>query len=65
MGTHNICFYGEISKIVPQLSPNTLLICSSGMLQFYRDSKSFSPHNWQIKVFCKIADSKARLNPDC
>ena len=27
MSTHNICFYGEISKIIPWLSPNTLLIC--------------------------------------
>ena len=23
MSTHNICFYGEIRKIVPELSPNT------------------------------------------
>ena len=28
MGTHNIRFYGEISKIIPELSPNTHLICS-------------------------------------
>ena len=25
VGTHNICFYGEISKIFPKLSSNTLL----------------------------------------
>ena len=31
MSTHNVCFYGEkISKIIPQLSPNTHLICSTG-----------------------------------
>ena len=30
MRTHNICFYGEISKIIPKLSSNTLLICSTG-----------------------------------
>ena len=29
MSTHYICFYGEISKIIPKLSPNTLLICST------------------------------------
>ena len=29
MSTHNIRFYGEISKIIPKLSPNTLLICST------------------------------------
>ena len=29
MNTHNICFYGEISKIIPSLSPNTHLFCST------------------------------------
>ena len=29
MSTHNICFYGEITKIIPKLSSNTLLICST------------------------------------
>ena len=29
MSTHNICFYGKISKITSQLSQNTLLICST------------------------------------
>ena len=29
--THNVFFfYGEISKIIPYLSPNTLLICPTG-----------------------------------
>ena len=27
--THNISFYGEISKIIPKLFSNTLLICST------------------------------------
>ena len=31
MRTHNICFYGEIMKIIPKLSSNTLLICSTGL----------------------------------
>ena len=30
MSTHNICFYGEMRKIIPKLSPNTQLICSTG-----------------------------------
>ena len=30
MNTHNICFYGEITKIIPKLSSDTLLICSTG-----------------------------------
>ena len=35
MSTHNICFYGEIMKIIPKLSSNTLLICSTtGTLPF-------------------------------
>ena len=29
MSAHNICFYGEISKIIPYLSPNTTTICST------------------------------------
>ena len=29
MSTHNICFYGELMKIILELSSNTLLICSS------------------------------------
>ena len=29
MSNHNICFYGELTKIILQLSSNTLLICSS------------------------------------
>ena len=29
MSTHNICFYGEIWKIISKLSSNTHLICSS------------------------------------
>ena len=29
MSTHNICFYGEMTKIILQLSSNTHLICST------------------------------------
>ena len=32
MSTHNICFYGELTKIILELSPNTLLICSTDIL---------------------------------
>ena len=32
MSTHNICFYGELSKITFQLSTNTHLICSTGIM---------------------------------
>ena len=30
MSTHNICIYGELMKIILQLSSNTHLICSGG-----------------------------------
>ena len=33
MISHNICFYGEITKIIPKLSSNTLHICSAGYAQ--------------------------------
>ena len=29
MSTDNICFYGELTKVILQLSSNTLLICST------------------------------------
>ena len=35
MSTHNICFYGELTEIILQLSSNTHLICSSVMLFAY------------------------------
>ena len=32
INTHNIRFYGELTKIILQLSSNIVLICSSGTL---------------------------------
>ena len=29
MSTHNICFYGELTKVILELPLNTLLICFS------------------------------------
>ena len=29
MSTHNICFYGDLTKIIPELSSDTFLICST------------------------------------
>ena len=34
MSTHNICFYGEVWKIIPKLSSNTHIICSISGLWF-------------------------------
>ena len=36
MSTHSVCFYGEITKIIPKLSLNTLLICCTVMIQSFR-----------------------------
>ena len=33
MSTHNICFYGELWKIIPKVSSDTPLICSTGYLK--------------------------------
>ena len=35
MSTHNICFYGEMTKIILQLSSNTHLICSTDTKSIY------------------------------
>ena len=32
MSTHNIRFYGELTKIILQLSPNTLLVSSTASI---------------------------------
>ena len=32
MSTYNICFYGELTKIILQLSSDVHLICSTGLL---------------------------------
>ena len=45
MSTHNICFCGELTKIILQLSGNNLLICSSesinGKSELGIDKKSY------------------------
>ena len=47
MSTHNICFYGEITKIIPKLSLNTLLICSNVSCIFiYNTDKWIDMAKW-------------------
>ena len=43
MSTHNICFYGEIMKIILQLSPSTHHICSTGLGMIFQ--------NFSIKAY--------------
>ena len=41
MSTHNICFYGEIAKLIPKLSSDTLLICFAGWSYTSEDRLSY------------------------
>ena len=45
--THNICYFGEITKIIPKLSINTLLICSTDItlliLSIHTDRSKWQP----------------------
>ena len=59
MSTHNICFYGEMTIIIPRFSSNTLLICSTVynttvmILSFGRQvwANSADPDKSLIKVY--------------
>ena len=64
MSTHNICFYGELSKIILQLSSNTLLICSTvrawkwGALSIHFYRKNRTPEKFAvITLKCKQSGS--------
>ena len=53
MSSHNICFYGEINKIIPKLSSNTLLICS---IEWWRHKtvmrRTVKPKNSDVRKIC-------------
>ena len=58
MSTHNIRFYGEIKKIIPKLSPNTLLICSTGLIHIHNENNEL-PHSKTYKrtaLYCEDSD---------
>ena len=38
MSTHNICFYGKLTKIIFQLSSNTIRICSTELIHYLGDN---------------------------
>ena len=50
MSTHNLCFYGEIANIIPKLSLNTRLICSTELVFYFLDMPKISTH---IKYFTR------------
>ena len=62
LSTHNICFYGELTKIILQLSPNTLLICSSAtikvsytvMILSFRTDRAGQTVQTQIKLLIRV-----------
>ena len=45
MSTHNVCFYGEITKIISKISSNTFLICSAADLRQGCPSVAFSQNS--------------------
>ena len=45
MSIHNVCFYGEVTKIIPKLSSNTLLIRSTAKAFVSTDDVQTSIHN--------------------
>ena len=56
MSTHNIGFYEEISKIVPNLSSNTHLISSSVFL-YFPENGGDEVHDLQ----CRYSSSPAAI----
>ena len=48
MSTHNICFYGELKKIILQLSSNTLLIWLSVMHRTWQSASRIRPSHMNV-----------------
>ena len=76
MSTHNICFYGEIMKIISKLSQNTPLICSTALLTLtnintvmiliFRTDRSGQIIYTKIKLFLQEqSDQGLHLWPYC
>ena len=56
MSTHNICFYAEMTKIILQLSPNTLPIFSSEIENFKNLTPDFfnNPQIWTMLFYYRV-----------
>ena len=62
MSTHNICFYGEIMKMIPKLFTNTLLICFTGLIWVYTVCADLSVQKlWMTTVITLIFDARKTL----
>ena len=51
MSTHNICFYGEIMKIIPKISQNTPLICSTEFIMVLCSRIKYLGYNNQKRIW--------------
>ena len=65
MSTHNICFYGELTKIILELSSNTLLTCSAGFSQaeFERKVKKMKDAKEEAKKYLNVAKKSTNTGP--
>ena len=80
MSTRYICFYGEITKIIPKLSSNTLLIRFTAVLilpsNLYipvfsethsrktQDISGKSVHSFELELFLCVPNDKKNPNRD-
>ena len=65
MSTHNMCIYGELMKIIPKLSSNTLLICFTEFVRGNMEQCSLKFHQIMLATISKQqkkATSHAGLN---
>ena len=64
MSTHNIHFYGELTKIILQLSSNTHLICSSANLSilWYKEQRLLIPISSGMNTGQKKKEHFSSLN---
>ena len=61
MGTHNIGFYGDISKIISQSSSNKHLICSSVVAMVTHLFSLFSSRDDVLPTLSQLIESPVLL----
>ena len=62
MSTHNICFYGKLTKMIFKLSPNTLLICFTVTGQWTSHSMPTWEKPHKARSLASLADPYVHLN---
>ena len=65
MSTHKVCFYGEITKIIPKLSSNTLFNCSTDLGIIFHILHKNPPYLSQVmrKLFIPYVNNKDADQP--